>query len=103
MDYLKYDWLPCDPYNADRMKRELLQSGRDFGFCVTVRAGLEHGLLDQALHLLEKTTPIPPIPGTISKIFFSVGNRGILICHLGHFYDMDMLEEWDRCRITPAP
>ncbi len=35
-DYLKYDWAPCDPYNAEMMRRELKKSTRDFGFCTTV-------------------------------------------------------------------
>ncbi|MBR4949140.1 MAG: hypothetical protein IKZ25_00025 [Clostridia bacterium] len=39
-DYLKYDWHPCDPYNADLMKKELMASPRDFGFCVTITAVL---------------------------------------------------------------
>ena len=37
-DYLKYDWTPCDPTHADRMKRELLKAKRDFAMCVTVNA-----------------------------------------------------------------
>ena len=41
-DYLKYDWSPCDPYNAELMRRELIASTRDFGFCVTVAARPEY-------------------------------------------------------------
>ena len=41
-DYLKYDWRPCDPYNAELMRRELVKTKRDFGFCVTVRARPEY-------------------------------------------------------------
>ena len=37
-DYLKYDWTPCDPYNAELMRKELVNSPRDFGFCVTITA-----------------------------------------------------------------
>lgn len=37
-DYLKYDWSPCDPYNAELMRKELIASERDFGYCVTVAA-----------------------------------------------------------------
>ncbi len=37
-DYLKYDWRPTDPVNAEAMRAELAQLGRDFGFCVTVYA-----------------------------------------------------------------
>ena len=42
-DYLKYDWAPCDPTNAEYMRRELIKSERDFGFCVTVKA--EHDFI----------------------------------------------------------
>lgn len=31
-DYLKYDWRPCDPYNAELMRCELAATNRDFGF-----------------------------------------------------------------------
>ena len=37
-DYLKYDWRPSDPTNADYMKKELLKSKREIAFCVTVDA-----------------------------------------------------------------
>lgn len=37
-DYLKYDWRPADPVNAELMREELMKTGRDFGFCVTVEA-----------------------------------------------------------------
>ena len=41
-DYLKYDWRPSDPYNAELMRKELVQTDRDFGFCVSVRARAEY-------------------------------------------------------------
>ena len=41
-DYLKYDWRPCDPYNAELMRKELVATNRDFGFCVSVRARPEY-------------------------------------------------------------
>ena len=41
-DYLKYDWRPCDPYNAELMRKELVATDRDFGFCVSVRARPEY-------------------------------------------------------------
>ena len=37
-DYLKYDWSPADPVNADIMRKELLKASRDFGYCITVNA-----------------------------------------------------------------
>ena len=41
-DYLKYDWRPSDPYNAELMRKELANTDRDFGFCVTVKARPEY-------------------------------------------------------------
>lgn len=41
-DYLKYDWKPTDPYNAELMRRELIRLDRDFGYCVTIRALKEY-------------------------------------------------------------
>lgn len=41
-DYLKYDWDPTDPVNAEAMREELVKGSRDFGFCVTVRAMPEY-------------------------------------------------------------
>jgi len=37
-DYLKYDWSPADPVNAEIMRQELLKASRDFGYCITVNA-----------------------------------------------------------------
>ena len=37
-DYLKYDWRPTDTYNAELMRKELVQLDRDFGYCITIRA-----------------------------------------------------------------
>lgn len=41
-DYLKYDWKPTDPYNAELMRKELVRLDRDFGYCVTIRALKEY-------------------------------------------------------------
>lgn len=41
-DYLKYDWRPSDPFNAELMRKELIATDRDFGFCVTVKARPEY-------------------------------------------------------------
>ena len=41
-DYLKYDWRPSDPVNAELMRKELVATDRDFGFCVSVRARAEY-------------------------------------------------------------
>ena len=38
VDYLKYDWAPCDTKNASLMKEALLSQNRDIPMCVTVAA-----------------------------------------------------------------
>ena len=38
IDYLKYDWAPCDTYNAGLMKTALLHQNREIPMCVTVSA-----------------------------------------------------------------
>ena len=38
IDYLKYDWWPSEPVNADYMKKALLKANREIAFCVTVDA-----------------------------------------------------------------
>ena len=37
-DYLKYDWIPSEPINAELMKKALRQSGREMAYCVTFLA-----------------------------------------------------------------
>ncbi len=39
-DYLKYDWAPCEPINAEHMKVALLKADREIAFCVTVNADI---------------------------------------------------------------
>ena len=38
VDYLKYDWGPTDPVNADIMRKALDESPRDIAYCITVMA-----------------------------------------------------------------
>ena len=40
IDYLKYDWRPCDTHNAELMKKALMEQDRDIPMCVTVAAGI---------------------------------------------------------------
>ena len=41
-DYLKYDWAPTEPINADYMKKALLKADREMAFCVTVDADISY-------------------------------------------------------------
>ena len=56
-DYLKYDWTPTDPVNAELMRSELMRSDRDFGFCVNVQTLLNIMSIGQNIAAL--TDPIP--------------------------------------------
>jgi len=91
-DYLKYDWRPSDPYNAELMRKELVATDRDFGFCVSVRARPEYHTYwkkycnsyrcnpDATGHwknLLEVYRPYFDFVEYINK---------------GHYFDLDMLE-----------
>ena len=91
-DYLKYDWSPTDAVNADLMRRALWDSGRDFSYCVTVKAALEYadywktyctawrccldsnGTWDNLLSRILAYTPWKEHTGN------------------GHYFDLDMLE-----------
>ncbi|MBQ3141717.1 MAG: hypothetical protein IJC25_07125 [Clostridia bacterium] len=41
-DYLKYDWAPVDPVNAEPMRAALAAQPREFAFCTTVRCAVEY-------------------------------------------------------------
>jgi len=91
-DYLKYDWRPSDPYNAELMRKELVATPRDFGYCVSLAAvpgytnywskycssyrnGVDtDGTWDNFLQVMSSY----PFDGNAIK--------------KGHFYDVDMLD-----------
>lgn len=91
-DYLKYDWRPCDPRNADRMKKELVASNRAFAFNISTSGSIDYGTYwskncnswrdnmdsrDQWDNVAYRISTVDPW-GKFS--------------HAGHFYDLDMLE-----------
>jgi len=91
-DYLKYDWRPSDPTNAELMRRELVKTERDFGFCVTVKARPEYHKYWEKYCNSYRCNPD------------SVGNFDNLIeiyrsyfdfieyINRGHYFDLDMLD-----------
>ena len=97
-DYLKYDWRPCDPYNAELMRAELIKTDRDFGFCVSVKARAEYH------KYWEKYTSSyrcnPDSMGnwdnlmTIYRTYFDF----IDYINKGHYFDLDMLD-LGRCKL----
>jgi len=94
-DYLKYDWRPCDPYNADKMKRELLETDRDFGFCVTVRAyDLYHAYWEKNCNSYRCGPDSHGMWSFLLKSYRSYFDF-IPFVNRGHFFDMDMLDVGD--------
>ena len=92
LDYLKYDWSPCDPENADLMKKALLSTGRDFGFCVTVNAGWQDAAYwREHCSSWRDNVDSKADWANIRDNRFST-DRWAVYCTPGHFFDLDMLE-----------
>ena len=91
-DYLKYDWKPCDPTNAEYMRRELVKADRDFGFCVTVKAMHEY-----VTYWKKYCNSYRCNEDSLSKWdnFCRIFNSYfpfIYDINKGHFFDLDMLD-----------
>lgn len=91
-DYLKYDWAECDEENAEKMKQCLLESGRDFAYAVTVRAGYE-----QAAYWSRRCSSWRDNPDSQDNwerlmLLFAEADKWSCWCCPGHFFDLDMLE-----------
>jgi len=95
-DYLKYDWRPCDPYNAELMRRELVKTKRDFGFCVSVRARPEYRMYWTKYCNSYRNNPDTICSWnrhmTIYNSYFEFADY----VNRGHFFDLDMLD-FGRC------
>lgn len=114
-DYLKYDWRPTDAINADIMKKELLKSERDFGYCVTVACTID--LADYWKKNCNSWRGNRDSEDKWPRLLEIFDTYDPWIPHIGkgHFFDLDMLEvgnsamnvlEWqDRGRldITDGP
>lgn len=92
MDYLKYDWALTDPYTADFMKRALLKSKRDIGFCVTVLADFNYAAYWKK-NCCSWRDGMDAVNrwDVLLKLFNTVDKWKDVVCQ-GHFYDLDMLE-----------
>ena len=94
-DYLKYDWRPCDPYNAELMRKELAASSRDFGFSVTVSAVLSY--VNYWSKHCNSYRSNDDSMGTwdnflsIYKTYFDFIDYN----NKGHYFDLDMLDTGD--------
>lgn len=91
-DYLKYDWRPSDPVNAELMRCELVATDRDFGYSVTLKARPEYHTYWEkycssyrcSIDSLEAWDNLIEIYRTYFD-FIEYQNKG-------HYYDLDMLD-----------
>lgn len=91
-DYLKYDWTPCDPYNAEMMRKELINSERDFGFCVTIRARIAYlNYWSKYCNSYRNNADSSGDWENFKKIYSSYEDY-IKAMKKGHFFDLDMLD-----------
>lgn len=96
-DYLKYDWAPCEPINADYMKKALLKSNREFGYCVTVDADISYReywkrYCSSWRANCDSIDRWVNVKGAIRPQEYCRVEHWKDSVSPGHFYDMDMLE-----------
>ena len=91
VDYLKYDWRPVEPINAELMRQALLKSKREFGYCVTVQAMPEDGDYYKANVNSYRCNEdaFPEWPNVVNRI--NTVDTWREFAAPGHFYDLDML------------
>ena len=91
-DYLKYDWAPTDPVNADLMRNELVKLSRDFGFCVTVCAIVEYSNYWSKYCNSYRSNPDTYCNwGNLVEIYETYFKFMEHVCK-GHYFDLDMLD-----------
>lgn len=104
IDYLKYDWTPCEGDVADLMKRELLASPRDFAFCVTVDA--KYKWAEYWRENVMSWRHNPDSDDTWDCVCRIIESADVWLEHIrqGHYFDLDMLETgyWNdhACRLN---
>ena len=91
-DYLKYDWDPTDPVNAEIMRQELLAAERDFGFCVTVNAlPCYNSYWSTHCNSYRRNVDAQGFWENLLEIYETyIGNENNV--NKGHFFDLDMLD-----------
>jgi len=99
-DYLKYDWRPSDPYNAELMRKELIATDRDFGFCVTVKARPEyHTYWEKYCNSYRCNVDSLGDWKNFLEIYKSYFDF-IEYINKGHYFDLDMLD-LGQCSVFP--
>ena len=99
-DYLKYDWHPCDPVNAEIMRQELINSSRDFGFCISTTAVRDYTTYWSRFCSSYRNNH--DSNGTWERLLETFNNYLLNVAFMkvanvdfiskGHFYDLDMLD-----------
>ena len=103
VDYLKYDWSPCDVKNAELMKKALISQNRDIPLCVTVRAGKEHAdwWKNNCCSWRDNGDSNSEWPNVLTRFESDDWAAHIMP---GHYFDQDMLETgvtvWHENRLT---
>lgn len=91
-DYLKYDWRPSDPYNAELMRKELVETDRDFVFCVSVKARPEyHTYWEKYCNSYRCNVDSLGSWDNFLEIYRSYFDF-IDYINKGHYFDLDMLD-----------
>ncbi len=99
-DYLKYDWRPTDPYNAELMRKELVATDRDFGFCVSVKARAEyHTYWEKYCNSYRCNVDSMGDWDNFLEIYNSYFDF-IDYINKGHYFDLDMLD-LGQCHVFP--
>lgn len=99
-DYLKYDWRPSDPINAELMRKELVATDRDFGFCVSVRARAEyHKYWEKYCNSYRCNVDSLGSWENFLEIYKSYFEF-IDYINKGHYFDLDMLDI-GQCDVFP--
>lgn len=91
-DYLKYDWYPSDPYNAEMMRRELIQSNRDFGFNIGTKAPFDY--VNYWSKYCQSYRCNDDSRGYWQNFIdiYNTYDEFIPAIQKGHFFDLDMLD-----------
>lgn len=91
-DYLKYDWSPSDPVNAELMRSELVKLDRDFGFCVTVKAMPEYDeYWSKHCNSYRDNTDSLGYWENF-KLIYATYFKHYPFINRGHYFDLDMLD-----------
>lgn len=91
-DYLKYDWRPSDPYNAELMRQELIATDRDFVYSVTVKARPEyHTYWEKYCNSYRCNVDSLGSWDNFLEIYRSYFDF-IDYINKGHYFDLDMLD-----------